>query len=250
MWKIKMKISILTENQASAIGFIAEWGLSLFIEYDDVRILFDTGYSDVFIRNSKRMNLDISKSDFVILSHYHRDHTGGIRFLSDWKRIHFIAHPFVNLKVSNNVANIMNKNIMHNDSSPYEFYPGAYFLGEIPRITDFEKGDYKGNAMKDDTALAFKTSEGCSVVTGCSHSGIVNICEYAKKVTDQNIYSVIGGFHLFETDKVAVDGVIDYFKKENPDKLYPMHCIDMPTMSRLYQNFKFTKKSAGDIIEL
>ncbi len=245
-----MKINILTENQSSAIGYLAEWGLSLFIEYENSRILFDTGYSDVFLRNANKMNININEADYIILSHYHRDHTGGIRFLSELKKIHFVAHPYVIKNVSNNVANLMNKNKVHNYSVPFEFYPGAYFLGEIPRITKFEKGDYKGNPMKDDTALAFKTTKGCAVVTGCSHSGIANICEYAKEVTGQKLYSVTGGFHLFESDKRAVDGVIEYFKRENPDKLFPMHCIDMPTMSRLYQNFQFTKKSAGDIIEL
>lgn len=249
-FKRLMKIHILTENQSSAIGYLAEWGLSLFIEYNNIKILFDTGYSDVFIKNSNKMQLDISKSDYIILSHYHRDHTGGIRCLSEWDNIKFITHPDVMKNISNNISNLMKKHQLLLHKNPYEFYNGAYFLGEIPRISKFEKGNYKGNPMKDDTALVFKTPKGCAVVTGCSHSGIVNICEYAKEVTGQKLYSVTGGFHLFESDKTAVEGVIEYFKNEQPDRLYPMHCIDLPTMSSLYQNFKFSKKSAGDVIEL
>jgi 7,8-dihydropterin-6-yl-methyl-4-(beta-D-ribofuranosyl)aminobenzene 5'-phosphate synthase len=245
-----MKIHILTENQSSAIGYLAEWGLSLFIEYNNVKVLFDTGYSDVYLRNSKKMDLNIAASDYVILSHYHRDHTGGIRCMSEWQNLSFIAHPDVMKNVSNNISNLMARHKLLLHKNPFEFYPGAYFLGEIPRTTPFERGDYKGNPMKDDTALAFKTSKGCAVATGCSHSGIANICEYAKEVTGQKLYSVTGGFHLFESDKTAVAGVIEYFKKEQPEKLFPMHCIDMPTMSELYQNFKFSKKSAGDVIEL
>ncbi|MCK5029383.1 MAG: MBL fold metallo-hydrolase, partial [Bacteroidales bacterium] len=67
-----MKLSILTENTASE-EFCSEHGLSYYIEHD-IDILFDTGHSDVFLQNAKKLNIDIDKIDTVVLSHGHWDH--------------------------------------------------------------------------------------------------------------------------------------------------------------------------------
>ncbi len=103
--------------------------------------------------------------------------------------------------------------------------------------------------MLDDSAIAVKSSKGVIVITGCSHAGISNICDYAKQVTGQKLYAVIGGFHLFEDDQKAVNGTIDFFKKEKPKYLYPMHCIDFPTLVKFYTIFGIKKLSTGDTIE-
>lgn len=135
-------------------------------------------------------------------------------------------------------------------AKPLEFSPGIYFLGEIPRQTDFEKGVYKDDPMPDDTAIAIRTDKGIIVVTGCSHAGVCNIAEYAKKITGQKLYGVMGGFHLFEDDPDAIAGAVDYFKREKPAFLYPMHCVDHAAMSEFYSNFKVKKYGAGDIFEV
>src|SRR5690606_14289462 len=89
-------------------------------------------------------------------------------------------------------------------TQPYVVTPNIYFLGEIPRITDFEAQstsfvDEFGNPdfVPDDSALAIIEEDQLVIITGCSHAGVCNIIEYAKKVTGVNrIHSVIGGFHL------------------------------------------------------
>lgn len=245
-----MKINILTENQSSAIGILAEWGLSLFIEFNDKKILFDTGFSDVFIKNAKSMNIDINKSDFVIFSHFHRDHTGGMNRINFTDKKQIICHPDCYDKLPNKLKSIYNNHKLKLSKFPIEFTENAYFLSEIPRKSKFEKGIYKNDNMLDDTALAFKTDKGAIVITGCSHSGITNICEYAKQITGQSLYSVIGGFHLFQNEVETVDGTIDYFKNENIKHLYPMHCVDFPTMNKLNNLLGIKKYSAGEIISL
>lgn len=72
-----MKISILTENRTSKGKFLAEHGLSVFIEFNDMNILFDTGQTDVYCHNASFMGVDLSKTDCIILSHGHYDHCGG-----------------------------------------------------------------------------------------------------------------------------------------------------------------------------
>ena len=81
-----MKITVLTDDKVKKRGFLAEHGLSLFIEYEDCNILFDTGQSDVYIRNAKALQLDLNKTDYIVLSHGHYDHCGGISCLPELKK--------------------------------------------------------------------------------------------------------------------------------------------------------------------
>ncbi|MBK5208013.1 MAG: MBL fold metallo-hydrolase [Flavobacteriaceae bacterium] len=90
-----MKITILTENCAGA-GFLAEHGLSYLIEHEGETILFDTGHTDVFIKNAYTLGVDIQKVvDMVVLSHGHWDHGDGLQYI-DNKTL--IAHPEVFIK--------------------------------------------------------------------------------------------------------------------------------------------------------
>ena len=84
-----MRISVLTENVASGY-FTAEFGLSYFIEHDNETVLFDTGHSDNFLRNAKRLNIDINKAETVVLSHGHWDHGNGLKYIKNKK---LICHP-------------------------------------------------------------------------------------------------------------------------------------------------------------
>lgn len=248
-----MKITLLCENSAGLKNFkvcLAEWGFSSFIEVNGVNILFDTGHTGVYWHNAKGLGIDLDKIDFVVLSHRHWDHTGGMQFHGFKERKKLILHPgLLGMLPEGEAERIRNDFDVAESRGPLEFSRGVYFLGQIPRVNNFEKGEYKGDKMLEDSAIAIKTSKGAVVIAGCSHSGIVNICEYAKKVTGQKLCAVIGGFHLFEEDTSAVNGAIEYFKREKPEFLYPMHCVDFPTMVKFYSVFGIKKLSAGDSVE-
>jgi 7,8-dihydropterin-6-yl-methyl-4-(beta-D-ribofuranosyl)aminobenzene 5'-phosphate synthase len=249
-----MKVSILAENSAGrshARDCLAEWGLSLLLEIGDVRILFDSGHKGTFSRNAEKLGVDLEKIDFIVLSHHHWDHTGGLRFHKFKTKKKLITHSRVPKTVLvEQTLDLAADFKLTASTRPLEFSPGMYYLGEIPRQTDFEKGAYEDDPMPDDTAIAIKTAKGTVIVTGCSHAGVCNISEYAKKVTGQNIYGVIGGFHLFEDDPKAIAGSIAYFKREEPAFLYPMHCVDHAAMSAFYESFKVKKYGAGDTFEM
>ena len=134
--------------------------------------------------------------------------------------------------------------------NPIEFAPNIFFLGEIPRKTTFEKGGFDDDRLRDDSAIALKTEKGVVVISGCSHAGISNTCEYAKQVTALPLYAVIGGFHLFENDHKTVEETLDYFQREKPPYLFPMHCVDFPTLAKFHHRFAIKKYSAGDVISL
>lgn len=248
-----MKVTILCENTAGRENnkiCLAEWGFSAFIETKDAKILFDTGHTEIYKHNAEKLGINLEKTDFVVLSHRHWDHTGGMRFHNFKAKKKLIFHSgLLKALPENKSKKIIDDFDIIISEKPLEFSEGVYFLGEIPRINNFEKGEFKGDKMLDDSALVFKTRHGAIVIAGCSHSGIANICEYAKRTTGQKLYAVIGGFHLFVEDQKAVNGAIEYFKKEKPKFIYPMHCVDFPTLAKFHSVFGIQKLSTGDKIE-
>ena len=258
-----MKLSVLTENVASGY-FTAEFGLSYFIEHDDETILFDTGHSDNFLRNAKRLNIDIDNVETVVLSHGHWDHGNGLKYIKD--KI-LICHPnaFIKRYHRNENTNIgldlsykeLKKRFkIITSKEPYYIYENIIFLGEIPRLNPFESQttpfvDENGNDdfIPDDSALAIINNGELVVVSGCSHSGICNIVEYAKKVTGLNrIKVVIGGFHLVLNDNQTKQ-TINYFKKQKVKYLLPSHCTKLPALSVFYNEFKINQVTAGTVFD-
>jgi len=249
-----MKITILCENTVGYDGAetcLAEWGLSVFIQKDDTNILFDTGHTDIYKHNAKQLNIDLNNINFVVLSHHHWDHAGGLKFHEFKTKKNIIIHPEILEKIPLDESKKIKSDFkIIKSKKPLEFSDNIYYLGEIPRKNKFEGGEHKNDKIIDDSAIAIKTSKGAVVVTGCSHAGICNICEYAKETTGQKLHAVIGGFHLFEEDQKAINGTIEYFKKEKPEILCPMHCVDFPTLSKFHTTFGSKKYSTGDVIEI
>lgn len=254
-----MKLSVLTENVASGY-FKAEFGLSYLIEHDDETILFDTGHSDNFLRNAKRLNIDIDKVEIVVLSHGHWDHGNGLKYIKDKK---LICHPnvfikryhrnenfHIGLKLSYNELN--NRFKIITSKEPYYISEKIIFLGEIPRLNSFESQttpfvDEKGNDdfIPDDSALAVIDDDNLIVVSGCSHSGICNIVEYAKKVTGlDRIRVVMGGFHL-ALNNDQTKQTVNYFKNQKVKYLLPSHCTKLPALSAFYNEFKINQVTTG-----
>ncbi len=246
-----MKITLLCENTSSDIGCMAEWGFSAFVQTKNHNLLFDTGYSDVYLRNAENLNIDLEKTNTIALSHFHSDHSRGLQFHPFQSKKRIIFHPQVLEKLPEHEAEKIKSDFAVTTSSvPFPITENVIFLGEIPRTMDFENGNFNGDSMLDDSAIAIKTNNGVVVISGCSHAGICNICDYAKQITGLPLYAVIGGFHLFEEDNVTITHTIEYFKKEAPAHLYPMHCVDFPTLAKFHAIFGCRKYNAGDMINL
>lgn len=254
-----MKLSVLTENTASG-NYTAEHGLSFFIEYDNKKIIFDTGHSDVFLKNAKKLNIDINTADAVVLSHGHWDHGNGLKYLTNKK---LICHPNCFIKRYRKNENIhigLNMNYSElkkqfeilTSKTPYYISEKIIFLGEIPRLNSFESQttnyvdeNRNDDFIIDDSALAINNNDELIVVSGCSHSGICNIIEYAKKVTKLNkVKAVIGGFHL-QVNNHQTKKTIQYFKDQKIQKIYPSHCTKFPALVAFYNEFKITQVTTG-----
>ncbi len=254
-----MKVSVLTENTASAY-FIAEFGLSYFIEHDEKNILFDTGHTDVFLKNAKKLNIDINKTDLIVLSHGHWDHGNGLKYLENKK---LLCHPdaFKKRYSKMNQSNIgldLSYEVLNNkfelivSSTPYHISENIIFLGEIPRLNDFESqktsfvdSNSDADFVPDDSALAIVVRDELIVITGCSHSGICNIVEYAKETTGiKNVKTVMGGFHLKEND-IQTKRTIQYFKEKKIKNILPSHCTRLPALAAFYNEFEIKQVQTG-----
>ncbi|MEM0989093.1 MAG: MBL fold metallo-hydrolase [Pseudomonadota bacterium] len=259
-----MKITLLCENEASAMPWKAEWGFSAWIEYGAHRVLFDMGLSDVWQFNAAHARIDLETVDVIAFSHIHRDHTMGVLSHSFRSPKPVYLHPRVMQpppeipedrdNAARDYADIQavlaRDFTVHASEGSAEMVPGAFFLGHIPRVVPFERGMYLDDPMPDDTALAFRTAKGAVVVSGCSHAGICNICEAAKAVTGQGLRAVIGGFHLLHAEDPPVDQTIDWFRRENIEILLPMHCVDFDILARFHAELGTRKLGAGSVIEL
>ncbi|WP_297093605.1 MBL fold metallo-hydrolase [uncultured Draconibacterium sp.] len=257
-----LTISILTDNTAGG-QFLAEHGLSYLVEIDDEKILFDTGHSDVFLKNAEKLKIDIEKEvKKVVLSHGHWDHGNGLRFLKNLtlithpasfsKRYRKADHTTVGLDLT--TEEIEKQFTLQESKTSLQLTRNLFFLGEIPRNNDFESqstsfefADGSDDFIPDDSALAAIINDEVVVITGCSHSGICNICEHAKKVTGvEKIKAVIGGFHLKKQDKQTLK-TVEYFRQNQVKKLLPSHCTALPALALFHSSFKIEQVKTGMI---
>ncbi len=255
-----MKLTVLTENYAGD-KFEAEHGLSYLIEHNKHKILFDTGATDVFLKNAKILNIDIKNEiNTVVLSHGHWDHGGGLEYLNNKT---LITHPSSFIKryrkkdkssigLTLSEDELKEKFKIIKTSKPYIINDNMVFLGEIPRLNKFEAkktsfidSKRKLDFVPDDSALVLLNKDEIIIVTGCSHSGICNIVDYAqKKFKRSKIKAVIGGFHLKENN-VQTQKTIEFLKKCNISEIYPSHCTAEPALEAFEQDFKFDRVKTG-----
>lgn len=262
-----MKIRVLVDNNTYIDEYyLGEPAVSYYIEDEDTKILFDTGYSDIFISNAKKMGIDLDSIDKLIISHGHDDHTKGLKyFLNEKKDIELIAHPlsfcYKEDKTGLYIGSPLNKDELNDKynlnltDKPCKISNNIYYLGEIPTSFDFENrysigktiidDNKEDDYLKDDTAIAYKCNEGIFVITGCSHSGICNIIEYAKKVcNEERVIGVIGGFHLFDKDE-RLYKTIEYLKNNNIKLLYPCHCVSLQAKIEMGKELEINEVGVG-----
>ena len=139
-----MLLKVLVDNNTYIDEYYyGEPGVCYYIENNTDKILFDCGYSDIFIKNAKKMNIDLSKVNKIIISHGHNDHTGGLKYLIDLKitnDVELITHPnSLNYKEEDNInigspvlkselEKIWNLNL---SKKPIKISDNLYFLGEF-----------------------------------------------------------------------------------------------------------------------
>ena len=271
---MEIKITTLAENTAE-MGYLAEWGLSMLVEADGKKVLFDTGMGVAAMHNARLFGIDLSTVDKIVISHGHHDHTGGLREVLQAmrKQVEIIAHPDIWAAKYGRYG----KDPEHYAGLPFrrELLEalGAHFnltaepvgitdrfltIGEIPMLTDYEEidsglfekknGKMLPDELRDDLAMVIDADYGLVVILGCAHRGIINTLKQAQKVTGKElIYAAIGGTHLFSAPKERWQKTAADLKEMGVQYLGASHCTGFRAAAFLAQEFgdRFFTNNSG-----
>jgi 7,8-dihydropterin-6-yl-methyl-4-(beta-D-ribofuranosyl)aminobenzene 5'-phosphate synthase len=266
-----MVIKVVVDNNTYIDQyFCGEPAVSFYIEDEDRKILFDVGYSDLYLENMKKLDIDIDEINTIVLSHGHNDHTKGLTYLFDkynGDSLELVGHPqvlnpkkyddeFIGSPMSK--EELVNSCEIHLTKAPLRISNNMIFLGEIPQKVHHEKrkaigrvlveGKYVDDYLIDDSAIVYQGKDGIYIITGCSHSGICNIIEYAKEVTGCNkVIGILGGLHLFELDDIAIS-TIDYIAECGIQELYPCHCTSFKVKSEMNKYVEVNEVGVGLVL--
>lgn len=259
-----LKITIIVDNISSDPGLLSEHGLSLWIEADTRRILFDTGQSEILIHNAQKLGIDLSTADTLILSHGHYDHTGGVAALLRFNPAFTVyAHPGIfvtrfskqsdgSMKPVGIPAESLSALTGVSDqirwiNKPKLLSDDIWITGPVPRNNTFEDTggafyfDTEAKAVDpiaDDLSIWFRTVKGLCVVTGCCHSGIVNTLSYIQSIEkNAQIDTIIGGMHLRDAPSLRMEKTCEYLQAISVNKIVPCHCSGEHAIMHLTKRF-------------
>jgi len=275
-----MKIHILTDDRVKKRGILAEHGMSIFIEHENNNILFDTGQSDVYLQNAEVMGIDLNKTDYIVLSHGHYDHCGGlIHFpkINDFPKIYAHEKAFANRYALNIDANsyreigipwvlndykLIEKNIVFNEKN-LNIAPGITLCPEIPSSEAFEevpKGFYIKDEnkmtldmMRDEQMLIIERDKGLAVFLGCSHPGIINCLKHALKLyPGKKIDTLVAGMHLENISSLRLQMTIQHMIDLDIRKVIPLHCTGIYAICEMkrFLGERCLSICTGDSVEL
>jgi len=204
-------VKVIYDNYVKTNGLQPDWGYSVLIEGLDKTIIFDMGTKpDVFTANFRKMELEASKIDFMVLSHEHGDHTGGIPAFIEMKKDIPVIIPF-------SFSERFKKRMADSGLEPLLVKEPAMICENLYTSGEF---DYQ----IAEQALVLNTLKGLVVMTGCSHPGIVEMLKEIKATFNKNIYMVFGGFHLLQKSDKEMDEIISEMKAVGVIKCGATHC--------------------------
>jgi 7,8-dihydropterin-6-yl-methyl-4-(beta-D-ribofuranosyl)aminobenzene 5'-phosphate synthase len=258
-----LKITVLSTMLADG-DELGEWGFAALVEADGRRILFDTGeHTDVVLKNTQTLKLDLTTVPDVILSHWHGDHVGGFLTLRNavraktpgaLARTHVAEgifssrvgtppgveqNPMVQIKTDYEAGG--GRFVVH--ARPVQLYPGVWLTGPVPR--KHPERNWSGRAqvktatglvedtIMDDMSLVLDTEQGLVIVTGCAHAGVINIIEHARtSVRSARVHALIGGIHLFNAPEPTLAWTAERLRGFGVENVIGAHCTGVETVFR------------------
>ena len=235
----RLSITTIYDNIQYNENLGTGWGFSSLIKTDNDNILFDTGGdSQILLGNMEKLGIDSKLVNIIFLSHIHGDHTGSLKGFLEKNSEVKVYLPKSFPERFKNVIKSYDVEIVE-VSSPMKIREGFYSTGDLGSFTK-------------EQSLIVKTKKGVVIITGCAHSGIVSIIKKSKEVVDENIYLVMGGFHLKGYSKERIEFIIHNFRNLGVQKVAPSHCTGDQAINLFKNEYgdDFISNGTGKIIQI
>lgn len=270
----RSKLTVLFDAFGRDHALVKDWGYSAFIEIAGKRILFDTGNDPAVLEhNARAKGIDLSRLDFVIISHRHGDHIGGLSYVLS-------INPNVKIYAPKEPFGVFGSSL------PASFYrkdtslapEKRYFDGSPPDVMKFGKAwpnanielidssaeiapgislislvsDKPGTLELRELSLAIDTPQGLVLVVGCSHPGIDRIVDAASSINNR-IHLILGGMHLALAPDAEIAKLVSVLRDQyHVDWIAPGHCTGEPAFAALEKSFgaHYLYAGLGSVIDL
>ena len=267
-----LSIKVLVENKVNREGLLGEHGMSLFIQCDGEKVLFDTGYREALDYNARELGVDLNEIEKIVLSHGHFDHTGGLMKMTIGnKKRRVYGHPDLfnehysvkgdkelSIGIPFSRTELEDKGLEFTlDRAPIEVCPGLITSGEIPRKIPLKgnnlkvkgKNGWEADPFLDDMCMMADTSWGYVLILGCTHSGLENTLAHAmSQAKGKAIRAVIGGMHLVKSDEREIERNIRLLRDAGIEYAFPNHCTGFNASCQIRSEYrdKFSEASVGN----
>ena len=268
------RVTILYDAFGKAPAITKGWGFSALVEYGGKRILFDTGgNAEIFEHNVKALGADLTKLDFVVLSHRHSDHISGLNYLlriNPKVKIYTPAEPWgpfgwgapssfyrkdeslaANMRYfDGNPPNTLSASTPWPEASfvrvdsTTEIAPGIFVVPTISQVT--------GTLELREISLAIRSPQGLIIVAGCSHAGVEKILEAAAKI-DPHVHVLFGGLHLITAPDADIQRISTALHDQwKLDYIAIGHCTGEPTFAALQKAFgdRYLYAGVGTVVNI
>lgn len=252
------QVTVLATN-ISDYGGLGEWSFAALFESDQDAVLFDTGFKkNTVLHNVLHLGVDLSQVEKVVLSHFHSDHTGGLLILREHFRPAnesalsqvYVAAGFFDQRVTETgvevgpgdfaiaqdfraAAEALGIRFIEVDE-PTEIAPKLWLTGPVPRVEEHYNGpsglfiNRDGTSIPDiiidDQSLGYLTDKGWLMTSGCGHSGLINTGKVLQSIKDEPIYSIVGGFHLWQADSETLNRTASWLGERGLGLMMGGHC--------------------------
>lgn len=271
------KAIVVVDNTPLDDRYAAEHGLSIWLEHRGLNLLLDTGMGGALLPNLKELGLDPNDLDGIVISHGHYDHIGGLEPLLKarkepidiWCHANvFGSHLLESLEGPADIGAPLDPagyealggrfHFLEREAKPW---PGITLLAQIPRETGFETtrpellaevdGQIVHDLFPDDLAVLVEAPKGPAVITGCAHSGVINILRLAQQRVVAPIVMLMGGTHLGPAEANQRDKTAAELKLISGLQVVSGHCTkDAGVMLAAKLGQRYTAMAAGMTLEL
>ena len=269
------RVTILYDSFGKSSPLTMDWGFAALVEYGGKRILFDTGNnSQILEHNVKAAGVDLQKLDFVVMSHRHGDHMGGLAYLLKLNPTVKIYAPKERSGVYGDYqpsttwyrkdASLPAEQRYYGGTPPETIHMGAAWPGAnfqlIDKKTEIAPGmflialvsDIPGTLEVHELSLAIRTPDGLVLVVGCSHPGVEHIMQEAAAI-DSHISILVGGLHQIQAPDPEVERIATVLHDQyKVGRVAPGHCTGEPEFAALKRTFgdHYVYAGVGSVIEL